>query len=149
MTLGCLLSGINTQINPSCRLIDFNNTDSVLEFEQCLISPEFILQSYLDEPLIPFRDNLVNYLTNIGPGWSCFSTTQKFRLGENTEFDTAIYLQSPVIDDSSFLEIAVFNVDDGSVIPIISAVVNPLHIWNEFHTIFNSRVDNAQVYINT
>lgn len=148
ITFGYILTGINTQDNLQCRQIDFNNSESVLEFEPCFVGNEFIMKTYLDEPIDSCRIDSVNYLSN-GQSeleeWSCFSSINSFTLDENTEFFTAISLQSIDVDDASFVEIQVFDME-GTVIPVINAGVTLNNVCKEFYGKLEESVENAKVH---
>lgn len=143
-TFGYFFSGIYMQDNIMCSQIDFNKVDSILKFEPCLTGNEFTTKSYSEELLDPFRPDSENYLSNISPGWSCFSTIESFSLDEDTEFYSAIYLQSGVVDDASFIDIQVFDMESGSALPVINTKVS--RGWNEFYSKFDGPVENAKVY---
>lgn len=144
ITFGCFLSGIYTQDNLSCRQIDFNRTDSILDFETCVLGNEFTIKSYSDELLDPYRNDSANYLTGLS-GWSCFSTIKSFTLDQYSEFHLALYLQSAFADDQSFLQIQVIDVGVGSIFRILNEGVT--NKWNEYDIKFDRPVENAKVSI--
>lgn len=134
--------------SPSCRLIDFNKTDSVFEFDACFVGNLFDVKSYEDTPsLIPFRSDSVHYLSNDVEGLSCFTSWQTFHLDEFTEFDMIIYLNSPILFDSSYVEIQVYDTDEGEVTFLGRLEVSP--DWIEFNKNFGEFgliIENAQVH---
>lgn len=142
--LGYFLTGIHTQVNLNSSLIDFNNVDSMLEIEACSKGIEFIIKSYEDESLEPYRIDSKNYLTNDLAKPTCFLTKDTFTLDENTEFLVAIYLGSvSTVIDWSFVEIRVLDVDNSIVIPVMQEGVK--NEWNAYYYKLESRVENAKV----
>lgn len=141
--LGYFLTGIYTQDNLNCRLIDFNNIESMLEIEACSTGLEFTIKSYAAEPVDPFRIDSENFLSNRQSGYTCFSTIESFTLDENTEIYSAIYLRSIIVDDNSFVEIQVFDLDESSVIPVMSVGVT--NKWDEYNYKLDGPVENAKV----
>lgn len=140
--LGCFLTGIYTQ-DQNCRLIDFNKIDSIsLMIEPCSSGNQFTVKSFQNEPVTPYRENSENYLSNDQSGITCFSTIESFTLDENTEFYSAVYLRSIVVDDSSFVEIQVID-DDGNVSIITRGVVT--RGWNELYGTFDRYLENVKV----
>lgn len=168
ITFGYFLTGINTQDNLKCRQIDFNNSESILEFEPC--GSEFIMKTFLDEPIDSCGIDSVNYLSNDQWGWSCFSSIQSFTLDENTEFFSAITLESidignydeilyndwincqkssllPNIDDGSFVEIQVYDDAEGIATPVITAVKSRTNNeCNKFYGRLENPAENAKVH---
>lgn len=141
--LGYFLTGIYTQDNLICRLIDFNNIDSMLEIEECSSGMEFTIKSYADEPLVPFRIDSENFLSNRQSGFTCFSTIEPLTLDANTEIYFAIYLRSILSDDASFVEIQMFDLDESIVVLLMSAVVT--NGWTEYNIKLVGPVENAKV----
>lgn len=142
--IGSILSGITAQDNINCHRMDFNKVESILEFEQCSSdNPQFIIKSYSDAPLTSYGDGYENYLTNIEPEWSCFSTIGTFNLDENSELYTAIYLQSVIAGDESIVELQIF--DGQSAFPVIHAIASNLFKWSEYTYSPQRSIENAKV----
>lgn len=136
------ITGINT-VNRSCRLIDFNYRDSVFEFDECNDVNLFTYKSYGEGSLSPFRNDSVNYLSNDVAGFSCFASTQLFYLDEFTEFDLIIYLNSDVVSDTSYVEIQVYDTDEGGVFLLGRLELNSE--WIVFNNHSAPSIENAQV----
>lgn len=143
----CLLSGICADL--SCQHIDFNKTESISKIEQCASGGnEFVIQSYSEESMTPLREDFVNYLTNILPGTTCFSTVDYFTFDGNGEFYFAFYLQSDVIDDDSNIEIQVIDMG-GSMFPIMNAVATNVDEWSERYIKYERNFPNVKVNYRT
>lgn len=97
------------QIN--CAKIDFNRT-AFPEFRDCQGKnlPNFMIKTYsIQTELTPFRLNSKYYLTNnFHDSYSCAESAIQLTLNPTSIIEAAIYLRSP---DSSFLEIAVYDVE--------------------------------------
>lgn len=138
------LTEIYTQDSPSCFEVDFNEPESIIEFEQCSSGNLFALKSYEDVIFDPYRPNVEYHLSNINAGISCFTTTQTFYIDEYTEFYSFIYLNSNNALADDFVDIQVFDTVGGQVYYIAGVIVS--NIWNEFHESFGfDAIESAKV----
>ncbi len=145
LLLMCYITGTYTQIRPSCRQIDFNDVDSVDQFEQCEDLNVFGIKSYADVPFEPFRYDVENHLSNIEIGYSCFRTRETFNLDTNSEIDSIIYLNSSPADYELYVEITAFDTQGGEVYVVGNVTVSDE--WNFFSRKFSRSLGYAKVKI--
>jgi len=139
------LIGIYTQVNPSCRQIDFNETSSILEFEECGNSNNLVINSYNDVSFEPFRGDAIYFLSNGVIGPSCLRTASFFRVNTNTQIDVLIYLNSNIEGDNSYVQINMLDTNDGNA--YLMGEVTVSSEWHIFNGGSNIYIDNAKFEI--
>lgn len=128
------------QEGPSCVQFDFNDQDSILQFESCHSEySTFTIQSYTNSSIQPYRSDSQYYLGNSGR-WSCIRTKNAFHVDENTEIYFAAYLKSVVVDDNSFVNLRVVD-----MLPKNLGGVTVSSTWQEIHLYANFSQTDAQV----
>ncbi|XP_037031505.1 uncharacterized protein LOC119071011 [Bradysia coprophila] len=144
------MSLIETSANDNweCRKIDFNKTNSISAIEKCIGFNDFVIKSFeYNSSVIPYSHNSVYYLSTDKEGWSCFSTTELFTLEEDTEFSSAIYLQSNVIEDMSEVEIEVVDLDSGTAISVVNASTTRDFEWKLYRMKLGKQITNAKISV--
>lgn len=132
------ISPVHMQLRPSCVQFDFNDQDSILQFEPCDSGlgygfPMFVTQSYKDVYIEPFRSGAEYHLSNNLSSLSCIRTKNTYHLDGYTEIEFAIYLQSNDVDDESFVDIRVVD----TVNPVYLGGTTTSNEWNVTHANVN------------
>lgn len=125
-------------------LIDFNKTNLTSEFDTRPYYGSFIIKSYQDLLLQPFRNDSETYLTVSQNGaWMCLVTKATFRLEKDANISMAINLTSSYPADQSNVQITIIDMDSGLEHLIIEAGLT--NGWKIFRNTFAKTIENAKV----